>query len=55
MRQPPRSAEAESGLIGSVLIDDEAMGYAIGVNPFVNIAFYNFLKLAIENINTMYC
>ena len=33
MRQPPRSAEAESGLIGSVLIDDEAMGYAIGVNP----------------------
>ena len=33
MRQPPRSAEAESGLIGSVLIDDEAMGYAIGINP----------------------
>jgi replicative DNA helicase len=33
MRQPPRSVEAESGLIGSVLIDDEAMGYALGINP----------------------
>ena len=33
MRQPPRSTEAEAGLIGSVLIDDEAMGYALGINP----------------------
>lgn len=31
MRQPPRSVEAESGLIGSVLIDDEAMGYGADI------------------------
>ncbi len=33
MRNPPRSIEAESGLIGSVLIDDEAMGYATDISP----------------------
>lgn len=33
MRQPPRSKEAESGLIGSVLIDDGAMSYASDITP----------------------
>ncbi len=33
MRQPPRSLEAESGLIGSVLIDDEAYSYASEIAP----------------------
>jgi replicative DNA helicase len=33
MRNPPRSIEAELGLIGSVLIDDEAMVYATDISP----------------------
>ena len=33
MRQPPKSREAESGLIGSVLIDEGAISYASDITP----------------------
>lgn len=33
MRQPPKSREAEAGLIGSVLIDENAITYASDITP----------------------
>ena len=33
MRQPPRSIEAEAGLIGSCLIDDGVLTYATDISP----------------------